>query len=138
MLVRISAWGAIVVGALLAALGAVQVVVLNAGLAAAPLTALGASLLAGGGLVLANRRRGARLLAGAWGVLAGMFLGSDVEGAIRASLDPAWGQGSAAGIATPFMLALSALPYVALGGLLLAVLHKRRSPGDYLGDKPPL
>lgn len=138
MLGKVSAAAAIVVGVLLAAFGAYQAVFWNIGFGATPLIMIATGLIAGGVLVFANWRRGARVLAGAWGVLAGMLFGSNVESAIEKSIDPLWGQGSyAVDLSIPVTLALASLPVVALVGMLLAVLHRRRpnAIGYYLGDK---
>jgi hypothetical protein len=115
---KISAYGAFVFGALFLALTALQV---SWGLGLQPLilAAVGLALLVGAYRTLRKQSGGLRLLAGAWGVAAGLLLqpltfdSAPLEGTYALPLGV---------VAAVLVIA----PYLALVGLALTVLHKEQ------------
>lgn len=112
----LSAIAAMIVGALFAAFTALQfswgqvnwVTMLTAAL-----------LLTGGFRTLRKMSGGLRLLAGAWGIAAGLLLQSQLTPA-----DLAGPQGSYSADHGFLTYPLLALPFIALAGVALTVLHK--------------
>lgn len=117
MLGKISAWGAVAVGLGFLALAGMQMLG-HAELVAACSTIVAALLLTGGFRSLRQLSGGLRLLAGAWGVAAGMLM------------SPAWQMGSIRNAVFDFgpfaLTAFLLLPAIPLAGLALTVLHKER------------
>lgn len=115
MMGRVSAWSAVPIGLVFALLAAVQGSFGMAGPALA--LALAAVLLFVGAFRTLRRVSGGlRLLCGAWGLAAGIFL---APGAIDISSD-------GLALMAPLSLVIVALPLIALAGLALAVLHKEQ------------
>jgi len=113
----VSAWGAVVVGLLFAALAALYLSWGDVNWVAMLAAAL---LLAGGVRTLRKMSGGLRLLAGAWGVAAGLMMlpytsVRDVVPNQSYSVD--------LGLLTYLIVAL---PWIALAGLALTVLHQER------------
>lgn len=116
---KISAIGAIVFGLLFAGLAALQLgwdvglQPLVPGLAAA-------LLLLGGYRTLRQMSGGLRLLAGAWGVAAGLMLQPMTYGVSESAESYSVPLGMLAAVL------IKAAPFIALGGLALVVLHKEK------------
>lgn len=125
MMGKVSAWGALGAALLFGGLGLLQII--SFGMIGEPLQLFAIALGLGIGSVrtLGKMKGGLRLLAGAWGVVLGMFAGTYLRSALERSVDVNWGQGSYS-VDPGFALgaALAALPTVAAAGLALAVLHK--------------
>ncbi len=116
MLGKISAWGALAVGLLFAALAAVQ---LTWGLMPWVIVGIAALLLVGGVRTLRQASGGLRILAGAWGVVAGMTI-------LPFAFPPRNCGGSYAVDIGAFSYLIAATPAIALAGLALTVLHKEK------------
>jgi hypothetical protein len=115
---KTSAWGALAFGGLWAGYAILN---LTWGMYWIAPAAVSLPLLLGGYRTLRKLSGGLRLLAGAWGLAAGVMIGSllsapraDADNPNLYSVDEA---------TAAFVLAL---PFVALAGLALAVLHKER------------
>lgn len=116
MLGKISAWGALAVGALFAALAALQ---LTWGLMPWVTVGIAALLLVGGVRTLRQMSGGLRMLAGAWGVVAGMT--------IQPFVFPPNDCGCSFAVVIGAFSYLFAWFFVfALAGLALTVLHKEK------------
>jgi hypothetical protein len=114
---KISAWGAAVVGLLFAGLAALQAQ-RHAEFDALTSTVVAVLLWAGAFRALGQLSGGLRLLAGAWGVAAGMLMSPAMQmGSLRNALFDfgAWA-----------LAVFALLPAIPLAGLALTVLHKEQ------------
>ncbi len=121
MMGKISAWGAAAFGLLFAALAALQ---FGWGLTPWLVAGTAVLLLLGSLRTLRQMSGGLRLLSGAWGLAAGVLLQSystlappspTLHDSYYVVFDPSW---------TAWLFA--ALPFIALAGLALTVLHKEQ------------
>ena len=118
----VSAWAALAVGLALAALAALQ---MSWGLSVWVLALSSLLLLAGGYRTLRQLSGGLRLLAGAWGLSAGLML------PLAAPASAEMVHGSYYLVADHGLAWFSvALTVVSLTGLALAVLHKEKKRAD--------
>lgn len=90
---------------------------------------LAEALLLSAGAFATYRRLswGPPLLAGAWGIMIGVFVGTDIDGTLNKAIDPSWGNGSYSVDLGVFGFALAVAPLVALVGMTLAILGGLKS-----------
>jgi hypothetical protein len=88
--------------------------------------------VAGGLLALIGLAGSKRFLAGAWGVVVGLYIGPEFSNAVERRLDPALAEGSYAidpGVAVAVLL--YGLPWLAIVCIFLLVFDRVRSRSSY-------
>jgi hypothetical protein len=113
---KVSAWGALAAGALLAGFAALQ---FSWGAGTWQVLAPAILLLVGGFRTLRKMPSGLRLLAGAWGLTAGATL---PQASSAASID----NPNLYSVDMTTAAVVLAIPIISLAGLALTVLHKER------------